>query len=675
MTGIIAAEQKPDGPLFKRAIKDLFAEASQDAQSSNIADSRLPQVHALNSIKDIFTTSKLSESSEAYIADGLDLAARTLNSSVWPIRNCGLMLFKALIGRLLGSDETQDWKDQNRTKSSRFSYEKYPHLISILKNLLDPSGPIQNSMASTTDNSPMDLHGAEGVFPALQILRQAPPHNEDRDPIIQSVLHLLSSPHWHLRDMAARTVVALHRPHDYFDALNMLLGRLEGSHNNQHGVLLSLKYMLRQYLRTYPGTSADRLNEMLNIIKAKMSIFCGHDSCPFTKAAFIDLFNVCDLAILQQQPRLNPSAYAWSKLPSTLNVKPEDGKKRTQGDALLQKSFNTCILLDALAPKAGSGDEEETDDISGGEEDDNEDDNEDEDDDDDDNMDFGEMMAGIGNQASMEDIMAKLAEQGGTDEEEEDDAASEIPSTGAQKANVCDILTDLAANDPDTCCDILSTLGDIIHNSGSASLGVPKAQLLSYIHELILNAKDNEVVSKCQSMLAESLADEELNEEFFEFLGKADVFESIEKIQSQCLGGPPSNMQSALHLMGYFLDFVFCSYPKSRAEVIPHVERYIRILRMTIVDTNVRTASTSYSHILTTYSPLTHDSLRSGPWLHSTAFGTPSTKRQAWYRAYRMCSTICLTMMMKRFEMLQLWLLPSCSADKASSRKRKTQFP
>jgi hypothetical protein len=169
------------------------------------------------------------------------------------------MLFKALIERLLGSDEAQDWKEQDRTKSSRFSYNKYPHLIGILTNLLDPNGPLQKSMTSTTGSSPMDLHGAEGVFPALQILRQAPPHGEHRHAITKLVLHLLSSPHWHLRDMAARTLVSLHRRDEYYDAIQMLLESLGGPHNKQHGVLLSLKYMLRQYLLSYVDSDSGEL--------------------------------------------------------------------------------------------------------------------------------------------------------------------------------------------------------------------------------------------------------------------------------------------------------------------------------------------------------------------------------------------------------------------------------
>jgi hypothetical protein len=173
------------------------------------------------------------------------------------------MLFKALIERLLGSDEAQDWKEQNRTKTSRFSYNKYPHLLGILTNLLDPNGPLQKSMAAPTGSSPMDLHGAEGVFPALQILRQAPPHDPHRHTITKLVWHLLSSPHWHLRDMAARTLVSLHLPHEYYDAMKLLAQDLKGPHNKQHGVLLSLKYMLRQYLLTFSGSNAGKSSQLM----------------------------------------------------------------------------------------------------------------------------------------------------------------------------------------------------------------------------------------------------------------------------------------------------------------------------------------------------------------------------------------------------------------------------
>jgi hypothetical protein len=79
MASILAADASQ---LFPRAMNDLVIEASVEAKSANIEESRLPQVHALNCIKEFFTTSRLNVASEAFIGQGLELAARTLNSNV-----------------------------------------------------------------------------------------------------------------------------------------------------------------------------------------------------------------------------------------------------------------------------------------------------------------------------------------------------------------------------------------------------------------------------------------------------------------------------------------------------------------------------------------------------------------------------------------------------------------
>lgn len=159
------------------------------------------------------------------------------------------MLFKALIERLLGSAEAQDWKESERAKTSRFSFDNYPSLINILSDLLDPNGPLKQSIESTPDSSsPLDLHGAEGVFPALQILRQARPPQAHLGPIIESVEKLLASPHWHLRDMAARTIVSLRSVPELHNAAFLLLGTVPKSHNTQHGRLLAVKFMFKKLL-------------------------------------------------------------------------------------------------------------------------------------------------------------------------------------------------------------------------------------------------------------------------------------------------------------------------------------------------------------------------------------------------------------------------------------------
>lgn len=160
------------------------------------------------------------------------------------------MLFKALIERLLGSDEAQDWKEREMTKTSRFSYHSYPSLVGIIKNLLSPEGPLKESLDTPESNSPMDLHGAEGVFPALQILRQAMPPEEHRMAILQSITKLLSSPHWHMRDMAARTITALYRPSELLAGVKWLLDNFKESSNAKHGKLLCIKYCIVRGLQS-----------------------------------------------------------------------------------------------------------------------------------------------------------------------------------------------------------------------------------------------------------------------------------------------------------------------------------------------------------------------------------------------------------------------------------------
>jgi hypothetical protein len=170
------------------------------------------------------------------------------------------MLFKALIERLLGSDEAQDWKERERAKTSRFSYDNYPSLVQILIDLLEPEGPLKMMVENASDGgSPLDLHGAEGVFPALQILRQARPPG-DISRIQALVTRLFPSPHWHLRDMAARTYVSLRTTSELYGDVSKLLDGPLGSHNEQHGKLLAVKFSLRKIMRDATRFSESRLD-------------------------------------------------------------------------------------------------------------------------------------------------------------------------------------------------------------------------------------------------------------------------------------------------------------------------------------------------------------------------------------------------------------------------------
>ena len=70
--------------LFDEIILDLQAiadEAVEPNQDFKIA--RLPQVHALNCLKDIFTDARFAIPCERYVADSLEIAATCLDSTMY----------------------------------------------------------------------------------------------------------------------------------------------------------------------------------------------------------------------------------------------------------------------------------------------------------------------------------------------------------------------------------------------------------------------------------------------------------------------------------------------------------------------------------------------------------------------------------------------------------------
>ena len=248
VTGLLAAF--PEGPLFPKAMQDLTSEASRQPELENVYSGPLPQVHALNCLKAIFTHSALGPASEPYIPASLQLAARCLASNLWPIRNCGLMLFRALIDRLLPPDTagSQNWSYKSKPKSSRLLDEGYFQLFDIIVKLLRPP-------TGSSSSSPASL---ESVFPALKLVQRFPLRKADSKKIEAAVLVLCGNAHWHVRDMAARTYASLAADRDVLELMTMLLPSIRDGQNAVHGRLLSLKYILTGRLSSLDHSSTGR---------------------------------------------------------------------------------------------------------------------------------------------------------------------------------------------------------------------------------------------------------------------------------------------------------------------------------------------------------------------------------------------------------------------------------
>jgi hypothetical protein len=149
-----------------------------------------------------------------------------------------------------------------------------------------------------------------------------------------------------------------------------------------------------------------------------------------------------------------------------------------------------------------------------------------------------------------------------------------------------DALMLLATKDQDTCCTALDTLSKVLIQDSSNGITVQLDLIMAHVHHVLLHATDAEVISKAQAVLASGLVNQPLKVSFFSLIAEEQVLLTLTKLEEQCLQGPPSNMQSALHLLGFFLDFSYRTLPSHRRTTLSAIARYIRLLRMTIIDTN-----------------------------------------------------------------------------------------
>jgi hypothetical protein len=152
--------------------------------------------------------------------------------------------------------------------------------------------------------------------------------------------------------------------------------------------------------------------------------------------------------------------------------------------------------------------------------------------------------------------------------------------------SIGDALLTLEASDPDTCSAALDTLHEIIQIKRPQGSVMQISLILLQIFHLVHKAHDAEILSKAQTVFAEGLCLPEMRPSVLRLVRKEDLVSTIDKLESQCLEGAPSNVQSALHLLGFFLDWVYQNHPKDRRTILANLARYIRILRMTIIDTN-----------------------------------------------------------------------------------------
>lgn len=276
------------GSLMTKTFADLSAIASKPVQDAILHESSLPQVHALNCAKEILKTSRLGEQSERFIPQSLNLAATSLRSKTWAVQNCGLMLLRAVIDRLLGTSDTH--LEGDRATTSLIPFTRHPELLATVLSLLESS-------------STSDVTGNEGVFPALHLLQGLEIPQDKQLPVEGAVFALTGSMSWHIRDKAARVYAAISITNEATKRISDLLTSYKLSTNATHGALLSVKYILVRGILLHRSASsgvnngsnskwnADTavvLHELAPALDMARSLY-HHSNCPVIQAACIDI--------------------------------------------------------------------------------------------------------------------------------------------------------------------------------------------------------------------------------------------------------------------------------------------------------------------------------------------------------------------------------------------------
>ncbi|KAF7591447.1 hypothetical protein BBP40_001550 [Aspergillus hancockii] len=288
-TGILSSN--PGGPLFQEVIKEFLEISHLPAkQDSDTQEMELPQVHALNCLKDIFTNTKLGAHTEPFIMSALNLSAEQLGSPIWNLRNSGLMLFRALLTRMCRKGAGLGFGGSSGSEpGGRISFQKYPGLIQLLSNLL--------SSADARDTAEQGDHAmvTERVFPALELIAEKIPNIYDTDDamLLGLVREQLKSPVWGIREHAARVYASLLNRPDILKDIQTLLDieRDSKSQDWLHGKALSIKYALRRFASASVSFWNEHIHEVSAALRQIFATLFPVAESPFVANTLLEILS------------------------------------------------------------------------------------------------------------------------------------------------------------------------------------------------------------------------------------------------------------------------------------------------------------------------------------------------------------------------------------------------
>ncbi|KAI0887401.1 putative death-receptor fusion protein-domain-containing protein [Annulohypoxylon maeteangense] len=348
IVGILSSNA--ERPSFEDVIHNLQDIGRQPALVSETDGSNLPQVHALNCIKDIFKSSFLSKRAEPYLTDCLQLAADSLKSEVWAIRNCGLLLLRSLIDCLFGTSESKSSIEAGWDgRTTKISYHKFKALPALLVSLLE--------MGQQSTGVLIGSQTAESVFPALDIIRRAGPPEEVRDKLYDIIAWYLGSRIWHVREIASRTLCSFLLKPGWTESISNLLESCGSSANKLHGTLLTLKFLLERLADVMPDQLSSREVRAVKTLLESLVRDGRVNTCPEVRVVCVDVIGfLTRLDLSENLPSAEPAIDPFENLMSKAFASSDQSAMIGVGpSALLDIALGQAVTQQALRQSSTEG--------------------------------------------------------------------------------------------------------------------------------------------------------------------------------------------------------------------------------------------------------------------------------------------------------------------------------
>ena len=258
---------------------------------ATVSEDDLPQVHAMNTLKDIFQEAALVKACEDHIERAFFLAMDGFYSESWALRNCALMLYNAVLQRSFGGYFSREHSDTH-TMSTRTFFSRYPALYDRVESELESSVRLllrEDSPVVTTA-----LHPLLTMIARLDLPKSGMDNDvywSRRAKLARLVESCAASRIWLVRSMAAKALPTLVEPMDVASYCITALNQAATSQQNTlHGTLMQVDSLLTYSTNTTSEPQVDKI--LIEVAKAMLNRFndmAGDNECCITHAVFLDI--------------------------------------------------------------------------------------------------------------------------------------------------------------------------------------------------------------------------------------------------------------------------------------------------------------------------------------------------------------------------------------------------